>query len=537
MFADFELWINNLASPAVAGSADGYAVQLVNSQAGIETGTLKLDLSEEGFNTSLVQVHGVGAAPDVRKDFGKLLFSALFNSSIEQMWRTSQGIVAGGNEYAGTRLNLLINPPELSELPWELLYDPVVDDYLATSSSLTLSRYLPVPEPPALVIRQPLRVLIVAQNPPGLKHTTLPPLDDDEVASLVTSVEGLGNAVEHKLLESPTVTQIQNELQQDYHVLHYLGHGEGGRLVMTADDGQQIRVVTDDDFATLFAGRRTLRLIVLNACHSSQKDDGSIFAGVGPALVRKRIPAVVAMQYRFVQMSTAGRFSKAFYQALANGKSADLAVNEARQALKVDFPNDRDWSTPVLYLGTRNPQILNLLDQQADQTQRNLLLVQQVAQQSAEAEAALGALQKSFADLAARHRELADLLELGKRIQDVREEFNECVEIVDEAGENGVLRVKDLNKSWHSLAAGALTRLKAMVGERFASKPPWFQPLVQQATELDAAGEAIPKLKNGIRAVNAELAKAEAAVRLDLDKAITDLLALSNQTLGKLAKS
>jgi hypothetical protein len=31
MFGDFELWINNPDSPAVAGDAGEYAVQLVNS--------------------------------------------------------------------------------------------------------------------------------------------------------------------------------------------------------------------------------------------------------------------------------------------------------------------------------------------------------------------------------------------------------------------------------------------------------------------------------------------------------------------------
>jgi hypothetical protein len=54
--------------------------------------------------------------------------------------------------------------------------------------------------------------------------------------------------------------------------------------------------INEQEFAQLVSGRRSLRLVVLNACHSAQSEAGGIFAGIGPALVRQRMPAVVAMQ-------------------------------------------------------------------------------------------------------------------------------------------------------------------------------------------------------------------------------------------------
>jgi hypothetical protein len=86
-----------------------------------------------------------------------------------------------------------------------------------------------------------------------------------------------------------------------------------------------------------------------------------LFAGVGPALIQKRVPAVIAMQYP-VRKDTAGAFSSQLYKALADDSPIDLAVNEARKFLSSDgrWSDSRDWSTPVLYMATRSGQIFSL---------------------------------------------------------------------------------------------------------------------------------------------------------------------------------
>jgi hypothetical protein len=161
--------------------------------------------------------------------------------------------------------------------------------------------------------------------------------------------------VELKILRGrdATATKLGSELkQQVYHVLHYLGHGSDSGLSLVSDDGQRHEALGGEAFAKLIEGQRALRLVVLSACHSAQGDRLDIFSGVGSTLVRASVPGVVAMQYPTVQVDTAGLFSDSLYEGLARGQPVDAAVNDGRRGLAVRFAADRDWSTPVLFLGT-----------------------------------------------------------------------------------------------------------------------------------------------------------------------------------------
>ena len=164
-------------------------------------------------------------------------------------------------------------------------------------------------------------------------------------------------------------------------------------------------------------GRPSLRLIVLNACYSSQPAAGELFAGMGPSLVKMQMPAVVAMQYNTVFVDTAGTFSQAFYGALANGIPVDFAVNEARQLLSAGpLLEDRDWSTPVLYMGTRQGRIL-VLPQEAtsavDQAWQSLQAAVEVSEnQKEQAEAAMAELTQRFREMANRQQDMSELRRL-----------------------------------------------------------------------------------------------------------------------------
>ena len=117
--------------------------------------------------------------------------------------------------------------------------------------------------------------------------------------------------------------------------------------------------ISAEDVAQTLLGRPGIRAMVLSACRSGERGAGSLYHGVGPALVQKRVPCVVAMQYPSVLNSTAGEFCRVFYRELKAGKPVDIAVNLARQALSVLSLADRDWSTPVIFLGARSYRILD----------------------------------------------------------------------------------------------------------------------------------------------------------------------------------
>ena len=69
--------------------------------------------------------------------------------------------------HVGMRLRLrLADVPELAELPWEFLYDPRLNRFLAQSRHTPLVRYLDLPDPPQpLSVEGPLRLLVMISSP------------------------------------------------------------------------------------------------------------------------------------------------------------------------------------------------------------------------------------------------------------------------------------------------------------------------------------------------------------------------------------
>ena len=263
---------------------------------------------------------------------------------------------------------------------------------------------------------------------------------------------------------------------------------------------------------------------------------GGSFAGIGPALVQKGVPAVVAMQYPFVQAETARIFSERFYGSLANGLPIDVAVNQARQFLSGQMLPDRDWSTPVLYMGTRSGQILKFVDDQADVVDRAWVSVQAVAQQDAEAEAALQNLATTFKEVSAQHRKLAEWMSLANKLREVRTDFARCVTAADGMTFGvDMQKLNDLRQSWENVRLNSLTQLEVLVGN-LRGVPAWFQPLRAEAAGIDnaLAQLALGVLSGSVRAFNQKLAQAESQVRLELSQAVDGLILLSNQTLGRM---
>jgi hypothetical protein len=274
-----------------------------------------------------------------------------------------------------------------------------------------------------------------------------PTISEDEAVNLRQAILDLGDRFGCDLLYNRSKSQILAELQREpYHILHFLGHGKAGALLLSGGNGEA-EVLSDAQFAQLVHGRSHLRLVVLNACHSSQATSDYLFSGTGPALVQHRVAAVVAMQYTEVNVETAVTFSRAFYQAIANQKPVDVAVNDARNELSVgsNFEN-RDWNTPVLYTSTRSGRILDFVGEVEDQLQQLNVL----ARESEEIKSALVHLQGSLRDVHVRSDRLRDWLLLERNLRELQ-----------------------------SVSDGFTSTIKKLV--RYASMPGW----VPRETDLD----------------------------------------------------
>ena len=325
------------------------------------------------------------------KDFGGRLFEAVFSPELHINLAISQNR-ADAND-AGLRIRLRFSDcPELSELPWEYLYDREHNRFLCLSDRTPLVRYLEVSDPVRVVpVTPPLRILVVIASPSDLQQ-----LDSEQEWSNVTAALSQltqRGRVEVVRLAKPTMGALQRQLRRDtYHIFHFIGHGgfdpntQGGMLAMEDDHGRA-RLVGGDDLGMLLHNHRSLRLAVLNSCEGARGDRADPFSGTAQSLIQQGIPAVVAMQFEITD-DAAITFGRGLYEAIADGYPLDAATTEARIAVYADG-NLTEWGTPVLYLRAPDGRIFDIQPPSSAEQAR------QQAEQQAQREAAEQARQEA----------------------------------------------------------------------------------------------------------------------------------------------
>ena len=350
-------------------SEAGYRVQVLRSPAG--DGQVALfdapftDLELENFALKVgrfrARTRRVESAPvTAAKDIGSRLYNAVFADAVHECLRRSLDHARDENAQLRIRLRLS-DCPELANLPWEMLYDQGDDWFIALSNMTPVVRYIQLPDPPrALHVTLPLRVLVIRSEPADYPRLDLE-AEWAQVAAALSELTDAG-AIAFTELASPTMSDLRRALLRDsFHVLHYMGHGgfdeQNGGVLLFADRTGHSVPVTAGDLGVLLRDHTSMRLAVLNACEGARSDPADPFAGVADTLVRRGIPAVVAMQYEFSD-DAAIEFAPALYGALAAGLPVDAAVGEARKAVYTVSP--LEWATPVLYLRAADGQLFDI---------------------------------------------------------------------------------------------------------------------------------------------------------------------------------
>jgi len=355
-FLDLELLVGAAQQPGL------YPVTVVTAPAGQATGMLALDPNAADLKSALEAIADRDTTDDLFREFGHRLFDALLADPMGNLYRTSLGMAQGAGKRL--RLRLRIEPPEISALPWEYLYDPEVDLPLAISPNHCLSRYVPINEPARMLqVVPPLRVLVVISDPSNLGDYGLPALDaGQEIQRIQKALQPRESAGEVKtdVLPHAIAADLREKLRTFRpHVIHFIGHGgfqdDQGMLVMEDDEGKT-RFVSDRQFREFFLGADDAKLVILNACQGATsrtreaQSSARALTGLAPQVVRRGLGAVVAMQYP-IPDKVALSFAREFYRALAQYYPVDAAVTEGRRAVYQDFGSDRpDWGTPVIFM-------------------------------------------------------------------------------------------------------------------------------------------------------------------------------------------
>jgi hypothetical protein len=359
---EFDLLIEKTASGYRArvldspGGQAGHEFVLPFSELEVENFILRLGQARRGMRR--LESPALAAA----KEFGGKLFGAVFAAEVNDCLQRSLAEAAGQN--AGLRFRLrLSSAPELLDLPWELLYQPAQNRFLALSVETPLVRYLDLPGRVApLAVTPPLNILVVIASPRD--H---PALDvEAEWQRLRESVRDLETRglLTVDRLDTPTLAALQRQLRRkEYHVFHFIGHGgfdEQARdgLLMLEDEHGNSRPVSGQYIGVLLHDEKSLRLALLNACEGGRTSRNDPFAGVCQSLVQQGVPAVIAMQFA-ISDQAAIALAHEFYSALADGLPVDTALTEARKAVFAQSTGV-EWGTPVLYLRTADGRLFDL---------------------------------------------------------------------------------------------------------------------------------------------------------------------------------
>ncbi len=348
---------------------EGYRARVINSPAGQAQADFSRPFDPVELENFYLRVgrprQGVRRidSPEMEavKRYGKRLFEAIFGDEVYACLRSSLSVARAQEK--GLRLRLRVDAPELSDYPWEFLYNPRLNRFLCLSTETPLVRYLELASPvTALPVSPPLNLLVMVAGPHDY-----PPLDTGrELEKLVTGLEPLVRSRQVCLerVEPPTLETLQRLLRRgQYHIFHFIGHGgfderaQDGVLMLEDEKGRG-RMVSGSYLGTLLHDHRPLRLVLLNACEGARTSSADPFAGLAQTLVQQGIPAVIAMQFEITD-EAAITFAQEFYAAIADGYPVDGALAEARKAIFAKG-NDIEWGTPVYFTRTPDGRIFDV---------------------------------------------------------------------------------------------------------------------------------------------------------------------------------
>lgn len=339
--------------------ADGrYPTAVLNSPSGQARAAMTFPWAAADLEARLAALENAvldgGAAAQDAQRFGSQLFDALLAGEVRTVYDRSRQAVAASGE--GLRLKLRVNAPDLATVPWEFLFDPRAGEFLALSRLTPIVRYLELPlGEQTLAVKPPLRILGMVAGP-----TDAPALDvTREKTRLEQALQPLQAAgkVELTWLEGQGWRDLQAAMQAGpWHIFHFVGHAafdprEEAGILLLADDAGRATPVNVSQLGGLLSDHRTLRLAVLNACEGAKGSEQSRFSSIAAGLVRRGLPAVLAMQYE-ISDRAAIEFTTSFYGALAAGLPIDAATSEARKAIDLALGSSLEWGTPLLIMRT-----------------------------------------------------------------------------------------------------------------------------------------------------------------------------------------
>ncbi|QTD50488.1 CHAT domain-containing protein [Sulfidibacter corallicola] len=336
--------------------------------------------------------------------FGSQLFNALFHGRLALLFERTR------NKYGdkGLTLTIKLNPKaegydELRRLPWEFLYDPNANEFLATKEGWSVTRYLTVPRSTRMKCEEKPKTKVLAVAAPKVVGSFSPIPDQQHLNAIETAV-GAKNVIKATDMTRRKLAEVLRTKAKDVGVLHILAHGtsEGIVLGVEAEDKEVDRagsgsdtdgekqdkkftedIVKGHDLARLIADNHpepgNLRMVVLCSCYGgdqppvpeSDPDDSLddevdgrdttpnpidgeetgnplYYAGTASALILAGFPNVIGMSHQ-IDARQATAFFDTFYERLEGGAAPSQCLTSARKTCVAQNRRSLAWGKVLLF--------------------------------------------------------------------------------------------------------------------------------------------------------------------------------------------
>jgi tetratricopeptide (TPR) repeat protein len=283
-------------------------------------------------------------------EFGRKLYQQIFTPEVARIWSEHKQ----SHEFLVLCVRIAPDANELEAIAWETLFDG--EEFIAAGTKTTISR-LPLdvkPQGTLPAVPLPLKMLALVSSPLDLQdHSRLQMEREQEILlEAINDPAGQGR-LRADFEDEAKLEILEGSLETSYQIFHFTGHGlapeNGGGLLLEDAQGKSRPTSVAEVLQSLQRGENSLRLVVLSGCQTARTINVGGFRDMARGLLRRRIPAVIAMQFSI--SDTGGlKFAEAFYTRIASGRTLELASHAARRALLLsdDYYLQADALAPVL---------------------------------------------------------------------------------------------------------------------------------------------------------------------------------------------
>ncbi|MCA1564762.1 MAG: tetratricopeptide repeat protein [Acidobacteria bacterium] len=284
------------------------------------------------------------------RDFGRRLHQQIFTPEVARVWSEHKQ----SNEFLVLCIRVAADANELEAIAWETLFDG--EEFIVAGTKTTLTR-LPLdvqPQATLPAVPLPLKMLALVSSPLDLQENSRLQMEREQEILLEAINDPAGQGRIRADFEDEAKLEIlEGSLETPYQIFHFTGHGiapeNGGGLLLEDARGESRPTSVAEVLQSLQRGENSLRLVVLSGCQTSRTINVAGFRDMARGLLRRRIPAVIAMQFSI--SDTGGlKFAESFYTRIASGQTLEVASQAARRALLLnDDPYlQADALAPVL---------------------------------------------------------------------------------------------------------------------------------------------------------------------------------------------